>query len=93
MGAEEEAGKAVRGFMSSLKDQPLSLALVVMNLALLILVAWNAREEGNNRKQTAGLIIAKFRETDQLLSKCTSIDEVRKLLHDLNLPLPTPDRP
>jgi hypothetical protein len=32
MGVEEEAGKAVGGFMSALKGQPLSLALVVMNL-------------------------------------------------------------
>ena len=35
MGIEEEAGKAVGGFVSALKDQPLSLALVVMNIALL----------------------------------------------------------
>jgi hypothetical protein len=80
MGVEEEASKAVGGFMSALKDQPLSLALVVMNIALLFLVAYNANEQGDYRRQIAGLLIETFRETEVLLSKCVDAEEVRKLL-------------
>src|SRR6476619_7634245 len=79
MGVEEEAGKAVGGFMSALTDQPLSLALVVMNIALLILVYINASEQNTYRRQVAELLIKQFRETDILLSKCVDADEVRKL--------------
>jgi hypothetical protein len=60
--------------------QPLSLALVVMNLALLFLVAHNANEQGDYRRQIAELLIKQFRETDILLSKCVDTDELRKLL-------------
>ena len=80
MGVEEEAGKAVGGFMSAPKDQPLSLALVVMNIALLILVYINASEQNTYRRQVAELLIKQFRETDILLSKCVDTDELRKLL-------------
>ena len=80
MGVEEEAGKAVGGFMSALKDQPLSLALVVMNIALLILVYINASEQNTYRRQVAELLIKNTHETEVLLSKCIDAEEVRKLL-------------
>ena len=80
MGVEEEAGKAVGGFMSALRDQPLSLALVVMNIALLFLVAYNANEQGDYRRQIAELLIKQFGDANILLSKCVDADELRKLL-------------
>jgi hypothetical protein len=35
-GVSEEVGKTTRSFMDVLREQPLSLALVVMNLSLVI---------------------------------------------------------
>ncbi len=80
MNASEEAGKAVRGFVDTLREQPLSLALVVMNIALLVLVGWNARDQTATRLETAKLIIEKFGETDKLLANCTDVEGVRRLL-------------
>jgi hypothetical protein len=80
LNASEEAGKAVRGFVDTLRDQPLSLALVVMNIALLALVGWNARDQTATRLETAKLIIEKFKATDKLLANCTDVEGVRRLL-------------
>ena len=87
MNASEEAGKAVRGFVDTLKEQPLSLALVVMNIALLMLVAWNARDQAATRLETAKLIIEKFSQTDKLLANCTDVEGVRRLLQTTTPPL------
>jgi hypothetical protein len=64
--------------MSALKDQPLSLALVVMNIP--DFSGYNANEQGDYRRQIAELLIKQFRETKILLSKCVDAGEVRKLL-------------
>jgi hypothetical protein len=76
----QEAGKAAGTFMTILKGQPLSLALVVMNLALLLLVFYNANQVQAARSQLGTLIIKTFSDTNVLLSKCIDADEVRKLL-------------
>ncbi len=80
MGLTEEAGRAVGGFMVALRHQPLSLALVIMNISLLVLVAWNANEQSTNRRQVAEMIVKQFSETAKLLARCVDADELRKLL-------------
>ena len=51
MNALEQGGKAVVGFIESLKAQPLSLALVVMNCALLAYLFYTGRESLVQRNQ------------------------------------------
>ena len=41
-GAVEEGSKVAQGVIAGLKDQPLSLALIVMNIVFVIFVAWLA---------------------------------------------------
>jgi hypothetical protein len=41
-GAVEEGSKVAQGVITGLKDQPLSLALIVMNIVFVIFVAWLA---------------------------------------------------
>jgi len=69
-GAAEEAGKAANTFMQSLKDQPLSLALVVMNLALLGLFFYIAHVATENRSNEFSKMIEAQKEVNLLLSKC-----------------------
>ncbi len=80
MNATEEAGKVAQGFVAVFKEQPLSLALIVMNIALLLLVAWNARDQAATRLETTKLIVEKFSQTDKLLANCTDVEGVRRLL-------------
>jgi hypothetical protein len=64
-GPVEEAGKAAASFMDSLKSQPLSLALVVMNMALLGLIYFALVKQADVRSRDLASI-------HTLLSQCIS---------------------
>lgn len=66
MDTTEEAGKAVSGFMDVMKSQPLSLALVVMNLALLGML-WSISSKGDSQLQT---VLAHQDKVQELLARC-----------------------
>lgn len=80
MGTVGDAGRIAGGSMAALKGQPLSLALVVMNMALLLLVFYSANDQNEGRRHMATLILKQQRETEILLSKCIDVDGVRKII-------------
>jgi hypothetical protein len=59
----EEAVKTTRSFFEALREQPLSLALVVMNFALLGYLFWSGKE-------TLGMAYKSQVDTQLLLDKC-----------------------
>ena len=63
----QETGKAVGGFFEVMRAQPLSLALVVMNFALLGYIFYSGRE-------MITLAYQSQKETSLLLSKCVDIE-------------------
>jgi hypothetical protein len=69
-GAAEEAGKAIGGIVDALKSQPLSLALVMMNLALLAYVFYRENHVATSRQETTRMILDYQKEVGQLLSRC-----------------------
>ena len=69
-GATEEAGKAAGMFMSIMKDQPLSLALVVMNCLLLAIFFYVIRTATEVRHQEMDRVFAAQAETNKLLFNC-----------------------
>ncbi len=83
MGPIDEAGKAANTVLDSLKGQPLSLALVLMNIALLLLVFWTANQQSESRKEMAKLILQRQSESELLLSKCIDADAIKKMLEGL----------
>ena len=70
MGTGEEVAKAAGTFVEALKKEPLSLALVVMNLALLcffyVLLTYVAAQ----REREIGLLYADKKEVREMLAKC-----------------------
>jgi len=70
MTAAEEAGKAVNGFLDSMKTQPLSLALVILNVALMFLLYQVYTKADQAREAQMQLIFSAQREMQVLLSKC-----------------------
>jgi hypothetical protein len=80
MGPVEEAGKVATGFMDILRGQPLSLALVVMNMSLMVLVFYTANAEKASRRYMAEIILKQQGEAQSLLSKCIDIDGLKRFL-------------
>jgi len=68
-----EGGKAVNTFLDSMKSQPLSLALVVMNCALLAYLFWSGREALVERNKYVV-------ETQQILASCIHADKLESVV-------------
>ena len=69
-GVTEGGVQVAKGFMDSLKDQPLSLALVVMNFALIGYVYYESREFNRLRETNVRLFVEQQGKVNELLSKC-----------------------
>lgn len=76
-GAVEEVGKATGLFVQVMKDQPLSLALVLMNVLLLGLFFYVAHIATGNRAKEFEMILQSQKEVQQLLYNCTPTTPVR----------------
>lgn len=80
-GVTEEVGKTTRGFFDVLKDQPLSLSLVVMNFLIVAYLFYSGAQQLSQRKEMAEMIVQWSKETDKILGSCVSI-ETMKLVVD-----------
>ena len=69
-GAIEESAKLAGGFLDALKREPLSLSLVVMNLALLGAGYLLLTTVAAQREREVNLMYADKREVRELLAKC-----------------------
>lgn len=80
-GITEEVGRQVGGFMDIMRSQPLSLALVLMNVLLVAFLFYSGAQTLAQRADMTNLIVAWQRDTDKLMASCVSI-EVMKLVVD-----------
>lgn len=78
--ALEEGGRAARTFMESMKEQPLSLALVVMNLCLLGYLYYAAIVAAKERSTELALLYENRKYVTDVLASCIHVDDVQKLL-------------
>lgn len=85
MGITESGEKVIGGFFASLKDEPLSLALCVMNLALLGVFWFILTTLAAQREREISLLYADKKEVRELLAKCVVPDKTKT---KTNLPLP-----
>lgn len=69
-GAAEEAGKVAGTFMDIMKSQPLSLALVIMNICLLLFFYFILTAVAAQREREIGLLYGDNKEVRALLAKC-----------------------
>jgi len=69
-GPAEEAAKVATSFMDIMRAQPLSLALVVMNLALLGLFYYVAAQIAERRANEFNTIMAQQDKINQLFYNC-----------------------
>ena len=86
----EEIGRTTRSFFEALKEQPLSIALVVMNFVLLGFLFYSGATTASARQDTVKMIIAWQEKTDTLMANCVSkdvldsvVDALQKQLQEL----------
>ncbi|HEY7415726.1 MAG TPA: hypothetical protein VH593_11080 [Ktedonobacteraceae bacterium] len=82
-GATEEAGKAVGSFIDALKTQPLSLALVVMNVLLIGYLYYTETRYSEGRRHAFEKIIEQQEKMAAMLSHCIPADDIRKMIEGL----------
>ena len=68
---QEEVARAAGSFFEALKSQPLSLALVVMNFALIGYIYYGSVILNNERHNELQLLYRNRREVAVLLAYCT----------------------
>jgi hypothetical protein len=86
MGPSEEIGKATGSFIDALKKEPLSLALVLMNLCLLGFFYILLTTISAQREREIGLLYADKKEVREMLSRCIVPEKQRTELEWLPLP-------
>ena len=79
-GIEEDAGRAANSIVDSLKSQPLSLALVVMNVLLLGYLFYNESKYIEARKEFAGQLFTQQEHATTLLARCILPEDFIKIL-------------
>ena len=85
MGAVEEGAKLAGGFLDLLKREPLSLALVVMNLCLLLFFYVLLIRVADQREREVNLLYEDKKEVRELLAKCV-VPERRTELSPISIP-------
>ena len=65
-----EGGKAVSSFIDALKAQPLSLALVVMNIGLLCFLYYQGSVAASERRHEMDLLYQNRETVGRLLQEC-----------------------
>jgi hypothetical protein len=81
-GAVEEGAKVAVGFMDALKREPLSLALVVMNLCLLAFCYFILSKVADQREREVALMYQDKKEVRELLARCVVPDRDRRTEFD-----------
>lgn len=79
-GPIEEGAQTARSFIDALKDQPLSLALVIMNLCLLGFLYYTGITASNERKIEMNLLYENRKYVTDMLASCVHVNDIEKLL-------------
>jgi di/tricarboxylate transporter len=69
-GPVEEGAKLAGSFIESMKREPLSLALVLMNVCLLLFFYFLLKTVADQREREVGMLYADHREVRDLLARC-----------------------
>src|SRR4029077_11033419 len=83
-GMSEEGAKAVSGFVSVFKNEPLSLALIAMNVCLLLFFYILLTTVADQREREVNLLYTNNKEVRELLAKCV-VPEKRSSLDNPEL--------
>jgi hypothetical protein len=78
-----EVGLTTRSFFDALKDQPLSLALVVVIMAMTFLLYYSNAQTLLQRQNAMDQIVSWQRDTDKLMANCVSAEVTKTMLDNM----------
>jgi hypothetical protein len=90
-GLTEETGQTARSMIDALKREPLSLALVIMNLALLGTLFWFGTTVAKQRETEIRLLYDSQKDVRELLSRCDGGRAKMRMLIMPDIPQAPPD--
>lgn len=73
-------GETARSFLNIFVEQPIVLALIAMNFALITYLFYAGSSQLTQRKETAASIIKWQQDTDKLMASCVSADVIKLVL-------------
>jgi len=73
MGITEEAGKVAENITASLRNQPILLGLLIINLCTLLLMWFFVSVASSNRTQDIKLIYDNQKQVQDLLARCGKV--------------------
>jgi len=65
----EEGGETARALISTMKESPITLALVIFNILLLVLVYYNAKDLRKTNERQFKAMLDEQAKTTELLSR------------------------
>ena len=78
-----EVGKTTRGFFEVMKENPLSLALVVVVFALAAMLYYSSKETLEQRTAMAKMIVEWQKEQQIILGGCVSADVTKGMMDNM----------
>lgn len=82
-GVTREVGETTRGFFTVMKENPLSLALVVVVFALAAMLYYTGASTLEQRSQMANMIIQWQKEQQVILGGCVSSDVTKNMMDNM----------
>ena len=82
-GPVEEGAKVATSVIDALRKEPLSLALVVMNVILLAFFFYITYQAVNTREREVKMIYENQRHMAEMLTKCVDPDALKNILEQL----------
>ena len=82
-GVSEEVGKTTRGFFEVMKENPLSLALVVVVFALAAMLYYTSAATLEQRSVMAKMIIEWQQQQQVILGGCVSADVTKNMMDNM----------
>jgi hypothetical protein len=82
-GISGEVGQTTRGFFAVMKENPLSLALVVVVFALSAMLYYSSAATLEQRSQMANMIIQWQKEQQVILGGCVSADVTKGMMDNM----------
>jgi hypothetical protein len=83
MAPVDEIAHAINTFIETLRTQPLSLAMMVMNICLLIFLFYAEMRHMDNRRFALKALIEQQAVIAQILSHCIVLEELHKFRDSL----------